>query len=252
FSKTTAQAAQPANFVDPAVSPIPGPEPEDLDDSHSLPPYDEDTTLNFSPQRNSLSSSPLVDISLRTPPRRTSPAPTTASSPNPLTQFINFINPLRSNNPPVTHRTPFSDLSTQPHYQPFITHPIVPEPIYPPETVYHIPSDNLDTVPPVIINIEPLYEEPIRTSTPEAPPVNEPNLINEVLPLSPLPIQNQPPLPPPPVQNPPPLNNMAQNQALTDATNAINAIAVAMGQEDSLQDPITWIKEFRRAAKVNK
>ncbi|CAG8837802.1 40113_t:CDS:1, partial [Gigaspora margarita] len=30
-------------------------EPEDFDDLYSLPPYDEDTTLNFPPQRNSLS-----------------------------------------------------------------------------------------------------------------------------------------------------------------------------------------------------
>ncbi|CAG8843814.1 29571_t:CDS:2, partial [Gigaspora margarita] len=88
----------------PAVSPIPGPsteatssfitprqpvphfKPEDLDNSLSLPPYNEDTTfINFLPRRNSLPSSPLVDIPLRTPFRRPSPAPTTASSPNPLT-----------------------------------------------------------------------------------------------------------------------------------------------------------------------
>ncbi|CAG8845691.1 19024_t:CDS:2, partial [Gigaspora margarita] len=45
---------------------------------------------------------------------------------------------------------------------------------------------------------------------------------------------------------------MAQVQALTDATNAINALAVALGQGDGLQDSITWIEEFRRAAKANK
>ncbi|CAG8697912.1 2148_t:CDS:1, partial [Gigaspora margarita] len=72
-----------------------------------------------------------------------------------------------------------------------------PEPIHLSETVYHIPPDNLDIVPPIIVNIEPLYKEPIRMPTPKASSVNEPNLINEAPLLPPLPIQNQPPLPPP-------------------------------------------------------
>ncbi|CAG8751687.1 42332_t:CDS:2, partial [Gigaspora margarita] len=75
---------------------------------------------------------------------------------------------------------------------------------------YFIPSDNLDSIPPVFINIESLNEEPDRLPTPEA---------------------STPPLPPPPIQNLPPLNNMAQNQALQDATNAMNTLAIAMGQD---------------------
>ncbi|CAG8847014.1 17516_t:CDS:2, partial [Gigaspora margarita] len=124
-------------------------EPEDLDDPFSLPPYNEDTTvINFPPQRNSLPNSPLVDIPLRTLPRIPSPAPTTASSSNPLTRFINFITPGRLNNTPSPHH-----------------------------------------------------------------PINE----------APLPL-------PPPIQNLLPPNNMAQAQALTDAANAINALAIALGQ----------------------
>ncbi|CAG8856069.1 20108_t:CDS:2, partial [Gigaspora margarita] len=165
--------------------------PEDLDDPFSLPPYNEDTTvINFSPQRNSLPSSPLVDIPLRTPPRILSPAPTTASSPNPLTRFINFITPGRLNNPPPSYH---------------IVYPIHPE-----ET---------DPVPPVIVDINSPNEELIRTPTPKAPLVNQPDPINEAPLFLPLPIQNLP-LP----------NNMAQVQALTDAANAINALAVALGQ----------------------
>ncbi|CAG8856655.1 12884_t:CDS:2, partial [Gigaspora margarita] len=97
---------------------------------------------------NSLPSSPLVDIPLRTPPQIPSPAPTTAFSSNPLTRFINFITP---------------------------------------DTVYPIHPEETDPVP------------------------------------LPLPL-------PPPIQNPLPPNNMAQAQALTDAANAINALAVALGQ----------------------
>ncbi|CAG8851344.1 33727_t:CDS:2, partial [Gigaspora margarita] len=166
----------PPTFEDPDISPIPRSkgissfithrsittrlEPEDLDDPFSLPPYNEDTTvINFPPRRNFLPSSPLVDIPLRTPSRIPSPAPTTASSPNPLTRFINFITPGRLNNPPPPHHTVY--------------------PIYPEET---------DPVPPIIVDINLPNEEPIRTPTPEAP------------------------------------------LALTDAANAINALAVALGQ----------------------
>ncbi|CAG8852817.1 28553_t:CDS:2, partial [Gigaspora margarita] len=137
---------------------------------------------------NSLPSSPLVDISLRTLLRIPSPAPTTASSSNPLTQFINFITPGQRNNPPPPRQT--------------------------------------DSIPPVIVDINPLNEEPIRIPTPEAPLVNQPGPVDEA-PFS----------PPPPVQNLPPPNNMSQAQALTDATNAINSLA---------------IEEFRCAAKANK
>ncbi|CAG8855811.1 37749_t:CDS:1, partial [Gigaspora margarita] len=84
---------------------------------------------------------------------------------------------------------------------------------------YPIHPEETDPVPPVIVDINPPNEEPIRTLTLEAPLVNQPDPINE----APLPL-------PPPIQNPPPLNNMAQVQALTDAANAINALAVALGQ----------------------
>ncbi|CAG8852854.1 39140_t:CDS:2, partial [Gigaspora margarita] len=195
-------------------------EPEDLDDPFSLPPYNEDTTvINFPLQRNSLPNSPLVDIPLRTPPRIPSPAPTTASSPNPLTRFINFITPSQLNNPPSPHRTPFTNVPTRPHHPlPLIVNPTI-NPIYPPDTVYPIHPEETDPVPPVIVDINPPNKELIRTPTPEVPLVNQPDPVNEApLPL-PLPIQNL--LPP---------NNMAQAQALTDTANAINALAVALGQ----------------------
>ncbi|CAG8834489.1 11623_t:CDS:2, partial [Gigaspora margarita] len=99
------------------------------------------------------------DIPLRTPPRIPSPAPTTASSSNPLTRFINFITSGQLNNPPSPHHTVY--------------------PIHPEET---------NPVPSVIVDINPPNKEPIRTLTPEAP------------------------------------------LALTDPTNAINALAVALGQ----------------------
>ncbi|CAG8846081.1 27200_t:CDS:2, partial [Gigaspora margarita] len=130
------------------------------------------------------------DIPLRTPPQIPSPAPTTASSPNPLTRFINFITPGQRNNPPP-----------------------------PCHTVYSVHTEEPDPIPPVIVDINPPNKEPIRTLTPEAPLVNQPGPVDEA------------PFPsPPPVQNLPPPNNMAQAQALTDATNAINALAIALGQ----------------------
>ncbi|CAG8838821.1 19867_t:CDS:2, partial [Gigaspora margarita] len=194
--------------------------PENLDDPFSLPPYNENTTvINFLPRRNSLPSSLLVDIPLRTPPRIPSPAPTTASSPNPLTRFINFITPGQRNNPPPSRRTLFTNVPTRPHPPPpLIINPTI-DPIHPPDTVYSVHTEETDPIPPVIVDINPPNEEPIRTPTPEAPLVNQPGPVNE----APLP-------PPPPVQNLPPPNNMAQAQALTDAANAINALAVALGQ----------------------
>ncbi|CAG8846019.1 16553_t:CDS:1, partial [Gigaspora margarita] len=67
------------------------------------------------------------------------------------------------------------------------------------------------------------------------------------------------------IQNLPPPNNIAQNQALQNAINAINALAIALGQctkkfllkinffqDNSLQDPIMWIEEFQHTAKANK
>ncbi|CAG8850643.1 39506_t:CDS:2, partial [Gigaspora margarita] len=132
-------------------------EPEDLNDPFSLPSYNEDTTvINFSPQRNSLPSSPLVDIPLRTPPRIPSPAPTTASFPNLLTRFINFITPGQRNN-------------------------------LPPPRLYSVHTEETNPIPPVIVDINPSNEEPIRTPTPEAPLVNQPGSVDE----APLP----PPLP---------------------------------------------------------
>ncbi|CAG8855283.1 26304_t:CDS:1, partial [Gigaspora margarita] len=105
--------------------------------------------------------------------------------------------------------------------------------------VYPIHLEETDPVPFVTVDINPPNEELIRTLTPEAPLVNQPDPVNE----APLP-------PPPPIQNLPPPNNMAQAQALTDAANAINALAVAMSQGteksllkidffrgDGLQDP---------------
>ncbi|CAG8844594.1 762_t:CDS:2, partial [Gigaspora margarita] len=86
-------------------------------------------------------------------------------------------------------------------------------------TVYPIHPEETDPVPPVIVDINPPNEEPIRTLTPEALLVNQPDPVNEAL----LPLL-------PPIQNPPPPSNIAQAQALTDATNAINALAVALGQ----------------------
>ncbi|CAG8854669.1 10786_t:CDS:2, partial [Gigaspora margarita] len=88
-----------------------------------------------------------------------------------------------------------------------------------PHTVYSIYPEETDPVPPVIVDITPPNEEPIRTPTPEAPLVNQPDPVNNTsLPLL------------PPIQNPLPPNNIAQVQALTDAANAINALAVALGQ----------------------
>ncbi|CAG8815055.1 45394_t:CDS:2, partial [Gigaspora margarita] len=123
-----------------------------------------------------------------------------------------------------------------------------------PNTVYPIHPEETDPVLTVIVDINSPNEELIRTLTPEASLVNQPDPVNEA-PLS----------LPPTIQNPLPPNNMAQVQALTNATNAINALAVALGQGteksllkidffrgDGLQDPITWIEEFRRAAKANK
>ncbi|CAG8850673.1 28654_t:CDS:2, partial [Gigaspora margarita] len=90
---------------------------------------------------NSLPSFPLVDIPLRTPPRIPSPALTTASSSNPLTRFINFITPGR--------------------------------------LIYPVHAEETDPVPLVIVDINSLNEKPIRTPTPEAPLVNQPDPINE-------------------------------------------------------------------------
>ncbi|CAG8855339.1 4188_t:CDS:1, partial [Gigaspora margarita] len=84
---------------------------------------------------------------------------------------------------------------------------------------YPIHPEETDPVPPVIVDINSPNEEPIRIPTPEAPLVNQPDPINEV----PLPLL-------PPIQNPLLPNDMAQVQALTDAANAINALAVALGQ----------------------
>ncbi|CAG8856485.1 33563_t:CDS:1, partial [Gigaspora margarita] len=84
---------------------------------------------------------------------------------------------------------------------------------------YPVHAEETDPVPPVIVDINSPNEEPIRTPTPKASLVNPPDPINEVsLPLL------------PPIQNPPFPNDMAQVQALTDAANAINALAVALGQ----------------------
>ncbi|CAG8849570.1 2531_t:CDS:1, partial [Gigaspora margarita] len=195
-------------------------EPEDLDDPFSLPPYNEDTTvINFPLRRNFLPSSPLVDIPLRTPPQIPSPAPTTASSPNPLTRFINFITPGQLNNPPPSHRTLFTNVPTRPHHPPPLIINFTIDPIHSPDTVYPIHPKETDPVPPVIVNINLPNEEPIRIPTPEAPLVNQPDPVNE----APLPLL-------PPIQNLLPLNNMAQAQALTDTANAINALAIALGQ----------------------
>ncbi|CAG8855741.1 15655_t:CDS:1, partial [Gigaspora margarita] len=86
-------------------------------------------------------------------------------------------------------------------------------------TIYPIHPEETDPVPSVIVDINSPNEEPIRTPIPEALLVNPPDPINE----APLPLL-------PPIQNPPPPNNMAQVQALTDAANAINALAIALGQ----------------------
>ncbi|CAG8857485.1 39735_t:CDS:1, partial [Gigaspora margarita] len=76
-----------------------------------------------------------------------------------------------------------------------------------------------DPVLSIIVDINSPNKELIRTPTSEAPLVNQPDPVNE----APLPL-------PPPIQNPSPPNNMAQAQTLTDAANAINALAVALGQ----------------------
>ena len=68
-----------------------------------------------------------------------------------------------------------------------------------------------------------------------------------------------------PPDSPPPILIMAQNQALTDAANAMNALAAALGQGsektlvqvssflgDGSQDPEEWLDEFRRAGIANK
>ncbi|CAG8856985.1 19727_t:CDS:1, partial [Gigaspora margarita] len=159
------------------------------------------------------------DIPLRTPPRIPSPAPTTASSSNPLTRFINFITPGRLNNPPPPHCTLFTNIPTRPyHPPPLIINPTI-DPIHLPDTVYPIHPEETDPVPTVIVDINLPNEELIRIPTPEAPLVNQPDPVKE----APLPL-------PPPIQNPPPPNNISQVQALTDAANTINALAVALGQ----------------------
>ncbi|CAG8850265.1 28599_t:CDS:2, partial [Gigaspora margarita] len=61
-------------------------------------------------------------------------------------------------------------------------------------TVYPIHPEETDPVPPVIVDINLPNKKPIRTPTPEAPLVNQPG------------------------------------PALTDAANAINALAVALAQ----------------------
>ncbi|CAG8845690.1 19023_t:CDS:2, partial [Gigaspora margarita] len=189
----------PPAFEDPDISPIPRssteatssfitPQLENLDDPFSLPLYNEDTTvINFPPRRNSLPSSPLVDIPLRTPTRISSPAPTTASSSNPLTRFINFITPGRFNNPPPPpHCTLFTNISTQPHHPPpLIINPTI-DPIHSPDTVYPIHPEETNLVLFVIVDINSPNEEPIRTPTPEALLVNPPDPVNEApLPFSP-------------------------------------------------------------------
>ncbi|CAG8848667.1 31485_t:CDS:2, partial [Gigaspora margarita] len=147
------------------------------------------------------------------------PASTTAFFPNPLTQFINFITPGRLSNPPPPHRTFFTNVPPRLHHPPpLIINPTI-DPIHPPDTVYPIYPEETDPVPSVIVDITSPNKEPIRTPTPEAPLVNPPDPVNE----APLPL-------PLPIQNPLPSNNMAQVQALTDATNAINALAVALDQ----------------------
>ncbi|CAG8856194.1 15924_t:CDS:1, partial [Gigaspora margarita] len=145
----------------------------------------------------------------------------------------------RLNNLPPPHRTLFTNVPTRPHHSPpLIINPTI-DPSHPPDTVYPIQPEETDPVPPVIVDINPPNEEPIRTPTPEVPLVNPPDPVDEA--LHPL---------PPPIQNLPPPNNMAQAQALTDAANAINALAIALGQGteksllkidffrgDGLQDP---------------
>ncbi|CAG8857107.1 13315_t:CDS:1, partial [Gigaspora margarita] len=125
----------------------------------------------------------------------------------------------RLNNPPPSHRTLFTNVLPRLHHPPpLIINPTI-NPIHPPNTVYPIHPEETDPVPPVIVDINSLNEEIIRTPTPEAPLVNQPDPVNE----DPLPLL-------PPIQNPSLPNNMAQAQALTEAANAINALAVALGQ----------------------
>ncbi|CAG8854748.1 9460_t:CDS:1, partial [Gigaspora margarita] len=122
-------------------------------------------------------------------------------------------------NPLPPHRTLFTNVSTRLHHPPpLIINPTI-DPIHSPDTVYPIHPEETDPVPSVIVDITSPNKEPIGTQTPEAPLVNPPDPVNE----APLPL-------PLPIRNPPPPNNMAQVQALTNAANAINALAVALGQ----------------------
>ncbi|CAG8855160.1 24887_t:CDS:2, partial [Gigaspora margarita] len=124
----------------------------------------------------------------------------------------------RLNNPPPPHHTLFTNVPTRPHHPPsLIINPTI-DPIHLPNTVNPIHPEETDPVPPVIVDINPPNEELTRAPTPEAPLVNQPGPVNK----APLPL-------PPPIQNLLLPNNMA-NQALTDAANAINTLAVAMGQ----------------------
>ncbi|CAG8857540.1 18333_t:CDS:1, partial [Gigaspora margarita] len=124
---------------------------------------------------NSLPSSPLVDIPLRTSPRIPSPTPTTASSPNPLTRFINYITSSRLNNPPPPHRTLFTNVPTRPYHPlPLIISPTI-DPIHPPDIVNPIHPEETDPVHPVIVDINPPNKEPIRTPISEVPLVNLPD-----------------------------------------------------------------------------
>ncbi|CAG8851522.1 22_t:CDS:2, partial [Gigaspora margarita] len=115
----------------------------------------------------------------------------------------------------ITHRSittrlepeDLDDSFSLPHITKILLHSIS---IHPEET---------DPVSPVIVDINPPNEEPIRTPTPKAPLVNQLDPVNE----APLPLL-------PPIQNPLLPNNMAQVQALMDAANAINSLAVALGQ----------------------
>ncbi|CAG8841284.1 27886_t:CDS:2, partial [Gigaspora margarita] len=111
----------------------------------------------------------------------------------------------------ITHRSITTRLEPEDLNNPFFLPP------------YNEDTTETDPVPPVIVDINSPNEEPIRIPTPEAPLINQPDPVNE----APLPLL-------PSIQNLPLSNNMAQAQALTDAANAINALAVALGQDKKI------------------
>ena len=244
----------------------------------SLPPYDENTTpvIFPLPSRHNFLDPLFSDIPL-TSSRSPSPIPGPSTNqplaPTHFTRLINFIRPSSApipqtpNAPGAYPRTP-THINTTP-----IVTPLQPQPIY-----IHPPYQRLQT-PPLL---EVPEDQPTLPFTEYRDP-EEDQILQEIesdatlssteeeLNLEPPPAQEPEPNPvplqaPEPILEPPPIplqNNMA-NQALNAAANAMTALANALGtggkkslikidfyRGDGTQDPITWLEEFKRAARAN-